>query len=86
MQEQVIIDGRIFVPQESLESEEDKWEREVKIKEMATQRCIENIESKTKEIEKKSLRCKQCRCYCGCHPCRHTKVKIPNALRCYETQ
>lgn len=34
---------------------------------------MEELKDKKQHIQKIMSRCKLCKCYCGCHPCKHTK-------------
>lgn len=78
--EKVLIGGRVFIPEDSLPSEQDKMDKIYEEREWAVKNYIEMEKYKRDKLEKQEMRCKICRCYCGCHPCRHTKPPTPTKL------
>ena len=71
--EKIVIFGRVFIPEDSLPTEDEIAEEKAQDKEYELSKYIREQEQLRLEIEKKSRRCPECRCLCGCHPCKHTK-------------
>jgi len=76
--EKIVIAGRVFIPKESVKSEAELWEEKYAYGEEKVKKYIEQQEQERLESIRKERRCKTCRCYCGCHPCKHTKLSTKN--------
>ena len=74
IEDRIKIEGVDFV-KESMAKEE----RELAIKSSLDSKRIERKIMLTK-IEKAEKRCPFCKCLCGCHPCKHTKLLSSTTL------